>query len=217
MENEQKNRRIEVRTSKALTFLLRHGESDKELALKYDKYGGVDINEILQTKQLKGITRESIYKIVESNSKKRFTIYFDDDEIERICAAQGHSFQVEPYLSEKITRENLESLGINPETVVHGTYKEFLPQIMAKGLSKMGRNNIHFGLDIPEFGAVISGMRKSCNVIIFIDILAALDDGFEFILSNNRVVLTPGNGEGFLPVKYFSKIVDRVSMEAITL
>ena len=217
MENAQKNRRTEVRISKALTFLLRHGDSDEELALKYDKYGGVDINGILQTKQLKGVTRESIYKIVESNSKKRFTIYFDEDEVERICAAQGHSFHVEPYLSEKITRDNLESLRINPETLVHGTYKECLEPIMAEGLSRMGRNNIHFGLDIPEFGEVISGMRKSCNVIIFIDILAALDDGFVFILSNNRVVLTPGNEEGYLPVKYFSKIVDRVNMEAITL
>ena len=217
MEHVQKNRRAEVRISKALTFLLRHGESDEEVPLKYDKYGGVDINEILQTKQLKGVTRDSIYKIVESNSKKRFTIYVDDDGIERICAVQGHSFQVEPYLSEKITRDNLEALRINPETVVHGTYKECLEPIMAEGLSRMGRNNIHFGLDIPEFGAVISGMRKSCNVIIFIDILAALDDGFEFILSNNRVVLTPGNEKGYLPVKYFSKIVDRVNMEAITL
>ena len=217
MENAQKNRRTEVRTSKALTFLLRHGKSDKEVVLNYDKYGGVDINQILQTPQLKGVTRECIYKIVESNSKKRFTIYFDDDDVERICAVQGHSFQVEPYLSEKITRENIEALGINPETVVHGTYKENLESIMANGLSRMSRNNIHFGVDIPEFGEVISGMRKSCNVIIFIDILAALDDEYEFILSNNRVVLTPGNEEGYLPVKYFSKVVDRVSMESITL
>lgn len=215
MENAQKIRRTEVRTSKALTFLLRHANSEE--GIEHDKYGGVELDKILETTQLKGVTRECIYKIVKNNSKKRFTIYFDKNEVERICAVQGHSFPVEPYLSEKITRENMEALGINPETVVHGTYKEHLESIMANGLSRMSRNNIHFGVDIPEFGSVISGMRKSCNVIIFIDILAALDDEYEFILSNNRVVLTPGNEEGFLPVKYFSKVVDRVSMESITL
>ena len=157
----------------------------------------------------KGQSREFIDKIVENCKKQRFKIYHDDDNIERICAVQGHSFKVEPYLSKNITLDNYKELGINPETVVHGSYNSCLKSIKERGLSKMGRTHIHLGMNVPESGVVISGMRKSCEVMIFVNILEAIKDGYTFTLSNNRVILTPGNEAGFLPAEYISKIVER--------
>lgn len=45
-------------------------------------------------------------------------------------------------------------------TVLHGTYKKYLSAILANGLSKMGRNHIHFAVGTD----VLSGFRKDCEV-----------------------------------------------------
>lgn len=208
MPNNNQRHKGKIRTqdeivSHALSYLLRHG-APKE-GVFYDKYGGVSIDTLLKMNICKGQNREFINKIVENCKKQRFKIYHDDDNIERICAVQGHSFKVEPYLSKNITLDNYKELGINPETVVHGSYNSCLKSIKERGLSKMGRTHIHLGMN----GVVISGMRKSCEVMIFVNILDAIKDGYTFTLSNNRVILTPGNDAGFLPVKYISKIVER--------
>ena len=50
------------------------------------------------------------------------------------------------------------------------------------------------------------GMRKSSTILIFIDLAAALADGYKFYRSQNDVVLTPGNTAGFLPTKYFARV-----------
>jgi 2'-phosphotransferase len=50
-------------------------------------------------------------------------------------------------------------------------------------------------------------MRTSCEVMIYIDLAAAMRDGFEFYVSANNVVLCPGDEHGFLPPKYFRSVV----------
>jgi len=54
---------------------------------------------------------------------------------------------------------------------------------------------------------VISGMRKNCNVFIYVDLKKALEDGFSFFRSQNGVILSPGNDRGILPIRYFEKVV----------
>lgn len=73
---------------------------------------------------------------------------------------------------------------------------------------------------------IISGMRLNSQVLIFIDIQKAIEDGIEFFLSQNGVVLTPGitkqegdrseevgkaeqKREGILSMKYFEKVLSR--------
>jgi 2'-phosphotransferase len=48
-------------------------------------------------------------------------------------------------------------------------------------------------------------MRRNVNVIIFLDIKKALEDGIAFYISDNKVILTEGI-DGVLPVDYFQKI-----------
>lgn len=72
----------------------------------------------------------------------------------------------------------------------------------------MKRNHIHFATGLLGEDGVISGMRSTCNVLIYIDLEKALEDGIKFFKSKNGVVLTEGvNGEGYLPNDYFRKIV----------
>lgn len=70
----------------------------------------------------------------------------------------------------------------------------------------MNRNHIHLAQGIPG-ETVISGIRKSSDVLIYIDINKALANGIRFYLSDNGVVLTEGNKDGFLECDFFQKVV----------
>lgn len=48
-------------------------------------------------------------------------------------------------------------------------------------------------------------MRLNCNVFIWIDVELAMNDGIEFFISSNNVVLTKGIN-GILPPKYFKNV-----------
>ncbi|KAJ0054247.1 hypothetical protein Pint_00231 [Pistacia integerrima] len=48
-------------------------------------------------------------------------------------------------------------------------------------------------------------MRRDVNVLIFLDVRKALEDGMKLYMSDNRVILTEGF-DGVVPVKYFEKV-----------
>ena len=76
----------------------------------------------------------------------------------------------------------------------------------------MNRQHIHLTASDKVDGVdVISGFRASCEVLIYIDIMKAIKDGFKFFVSPNNVVLCAGDREGTLPVDYFLKVLDRKS------
>ncbi|ETS80647.1 hypothetical protein PFICI_08176 [Pestalotiopsis fici W106-1] len=142
-----------------------------------------------------------------------------------IRANQGHSIKLDSEgLHTPITLE----AGNIPDVVVHGTYFAFWPQIVnSGGLKKMGRTHVHFGTGLPEDGngngqvhdaedenkenaakknaksKVISGMRNDAEVLVFVDVAKSLEDGdMKWWLSSNGVVLTEGNEDGVVPMKY---------------
>lgn len=176
---------------------------------------------------------EDIQQIVDTNDKKRFELLFDGTWLVR--AVQGHSLsQVVELSHTPLTLTNLHLLKLQDDDdnddaddladeidshlglqeskveVVHGTFADAWQQILASGgLKRMSRNHIH--LAKGKFGqkGVVSGMRKSANRLIFVDVRRAIADGFQFALSSNGVVLTPGKGqEGVLPVEYFTRVED---------
>lgn len=71
----------------------------------------------------------------------------------------------------------------------------------------MQRKHIHFAKGTFKDRAVISGLRYNAEVHIYIDLKKALDDGIKFYESENGVILTPGNDNGFLDHKYFAKVI----------
>ncbi|KAI5369520.1 Putative phosphotransferase KptA/Tpt1, RNA 2'-phosphotransferase domain-containing protein [Septoria linicola] len=137
-----------------------------------------------------------------------------------IRANQGHSLRVESEaLLQPITEENL------PQNAIHGTtHAAYVGIIASGGLKPMGRNHVHLASGLPagfqsivedddktsaEAPPVISGMRKSSTVLIFLDLRKAMDAGIKFWLSDNGVILSEGNEEGLLPLSLFKRVEDR--------
>lgn len=198
----------DVAISKALSYLLRHGAVKEKLAIDDDGY--VNVNQLLNHNRLKTnkATLEDIYRIVENNDKKRFTIRENDSAV-LICASQGHSI-------ESIGDSNLVQLSEHtmPKEIYHGTYLNKLPVIIRSGgLSRMGRNHIHFASNISN----ISGIRASCNVLIYLNVEKCLQSGMVFYKSSNNVILTSGDENGFVKVDYFDKVMNKKNDTQIDL
>ena len=64
--------------------------------------------------------------------------------------------------------------------------------------------------------AVLSGMRNSSTLLIYIDVRAALAAEIPFFMSSNGVVLSAGDaGTGVVPLKYFERVLERGGRELI--
>ena len=193
--------KLNVKTSKFLTKILRHDALN--LGLVIDENGFIELNKILNIDYFKknNITIEFIKKLVENCSKKRFNLILKDSKY-YIAANQGHSIKINSNLLRKITLENTHLFP----NVIHGTYKKNLDSILKNGLNKMSRIHIHFTTECDN-KKVISGMRSSCNVFIHMNLCKLIEDGYEFYISQNNVILSPGNKDGIIDPKYFLKVV----------
>lgn len=127
-----------------------------------------------------------------------------------IRANQGHSFSKHiesDKLHTPLTKEELSDPNL---TIVHGTTrKAWEDHIRIEGLSRMKRTHIHFATGLPTSdNKPISGMRATSQIYIYINGEKCAKDGVPFFKSDNGVILTAGvNEDGFLPVKYFRKVV----------
>lgn len=196
MSNSQHNEKL----SRFLSKVLRHQGPAMGFRIGTDGYLSVD--EFLACPSIRSqrYTLEDIRKVVNNNDKQRFNL------VERrgrwyIRANQGHSFPVPDLDLTPITD------AAEYPNVLHGTYFHCLGSILRDGLSKMSRTQIH--LTTGEYGSkgVISGMRQSAQVLIYIDLEAALRDGLKFYVSANGVILTPGDNQGYLRPQYFRQVV----------
>jgi RNA:NAD 2'-phosphotransferase (TPT1/KptA family) len=185
--------------------------------------GFVPVSEILESKhpKLKGWSLEDIQTVVETSDKQRFKLQerpaseyktknpAADDTVMCIRANQGHTIStVDPEkLLTRMEAADLETLPV----IVHGTYTDpWTQHIRQEGLKRMNRQHIHCATGLPTDDGVISGLRKSCNVYVFIDAAKCAADGIVFYRSDNGVLLTAGvNDEGNLPVEYFSHVTDK--------
>lgn len=198
----------DIRISKALSYLLRHGAVKENLNI--DDAGYIQVQELLNHNRMKcnKTTLQDLERIVANNEKQRFKMISDLNNPSEliICANQGHSIKT-------ITTENLVKLtepAQLPQDLFHGTYLNILPLIkQSGGLKIMTRNHIHLTNNVDY-------IRKSCNVMIFIDGRKCLDDGIDIYRSENNVYLTSGI-DGILPIRYFRQVIKRPSDEIIDL
>lgn len=72
----------------------------------------------------------------------------------------------------------------------------------------MKRNHIHFAKGLPSDKTVLSGIRKDCQIFIYIDLAKALREGIKFFKSSNEVILSPGDENGVIDPKYFLKVIN---------
>ena len=87
----------------------------------------------------------------------------------------------------------------------------------------MSRNHIHLAQGVPGSGVISGilpgglsycgnmlimppGMRKSSEILIYIDVQKAIDAGLKFYLSANGVVLSEGDDRGYIKPEFFSRV-----------
>jgi 2'-phosphotransferase len=168
-----------VRTSKAVTKLLRHGLNEFRTATTD---GFVDIDELL-VKMRNSVTKAQLQYIADGCDKQRISIVGD-----RIRANQGHS------TGELCEEEIFEEITSPLTDCCHATDRKALALIMASGLNRMTRKHIHFARDEHL-------RRKNCPILLEVDMAAAMNDGIKFYRSENNVILTAGV-DGVLDFKY---------------
>ncbi len=183
-----------VDLSKKLSKTLRH---NIQIGIQSD--GFISVATLLKQPMFKGYTADDIRECVDTNNKQRFTLQDD-----MIRANQGHSISVPDLELELLSETFFDNVKL-----IHGTYRHAWDLIEIQGLSKMGRNHIHFTTKIPSEGQVISGMRHSCNVFVYVDAVRAIRDGYKFYKSSNGVILCPGNLSGFIPSFYICNVIFR--------
>merc|ERR1719410_2369730 len=147
--------------------------------------------------------------VVASCEKQRFALETSQDGQLLIRANQGHSIKTVEVEMEEITNH------VHINKAIHGTYHKSWEIIRTMGLSRMDRNHIHFAAGEPEDAEVISGMRSSCQIYIYIDVEAAMREGIKFFRSSNNVILSPGNDEGIIKPNLFLQVVDVKKNEII--
>lgn len=76
----------------------------------------------------------------------------------------------------------------------------------------MERKHIHCAKGTLFDPNVISGLRKDAQVFIYIDLEKALTEGLKFYESENGVILTEGDEQGYLKPKYFLKVTKNTGM-----
>ncbi|CAL5211056.1 unnamed protein product [Lathyrus oleraceus] len=188
-----------------LTRILRHMASELKLNMRSDGY--VNVKDLLKLNlktlaniPLRSHTIDDIREAVRKDNKQRFSLLEENGEL-LIRANQGHTttaVETESLLKPILSAEEF-------PVCVHGTYRRNLDSILSSGLKRMKRLHVHFSRGLPTDGEVISGMRRDVNVLIFLDVRKALEEGIKLYISDNKVILTEGF-EGVVPSKYFQKI-----------
>uniref|UniRef100_A0A147A5Y5 2'-phosphotransferase n=1 Tax=Fundulus heteroclitus TaxID=8078 RepID=A0A147A5Y5_FUNHE len=186
--------------SKSMSYVLRHGAT--QLGLQMGTDGFLFVEDLLAHPQFHVYKCEDIERVVATNDKQRFKLRsHPEDGRLQIRANQGHSVQVMDLELKPVLAGSPDC----PAEAVHGSYLRNWPSIQHQGLSRMNRTHIHLACGLPGEDGVISGMRKNCDLAVFIDVPGALTDGIEFFWSENGVLLTAGDAEGKLLPKYFTR------------
>jgi 2'-phosphotransferase len=228
-----------TQVSKKLSWLLRHGAEEE--GLQFLEGGFLNVSDVLSNRKFRSlkVTFAEVKDVVAADEKQRYTMVpannKEDDDANAnanatsdkpadflIRANQGHSVKIESEgLLKPITKEDM------PASAVHGTTHAAWGLIVASGgLKAMGRNHVHFASGLPagfkslaedgespgDTAPVISGMRKTSTILVFLDLAKALDAGLVFGMSDNGVVLTEGNKDGLVPLEFFQRVEDRTGL-----
>ena len=149
-----------------------------------NKKGYVTVTSLLSNYQLKNLTFDNLKYIVETDNKQRYDLKLINS-IYYIRTNQGHSSLIGSIINDD---DILIEIKEPFDSCLHGTYKSNLENIKKTGLNKMNRKHIHFTNSLKSK----SGIRYNCDVIIYIDIKKAMNDGIKFYKSKNDVILSSG-------------------------
>ncbi len=174
-----------VRTSRYISFILRHKPED--IGITLDEHGWARVDELIEGVNRKYyLTLPILEEIVETDDKQRYS--FNGDKT-LIRANQGHSVQVDVELEERIP----------PKFLFHGTGEKYVTLIDAEGLIPKSRLYVHLSADTET--AVNVGSRHGNPVVYRVNTERMSVDGFRFYISANNVWLTQR-----VPAEYLEKM-----------
>lgn len=192
-------------------MILRHRAADFKLTMTEN--GLVKLKDILKLDFFRDrLDLHTLGVIIRECPKQRMRVVFGDDgKTVYIGANQGHS--IEGIDADLVPITSIEQCPV----AVHGTYLDAWPKIQSSGgLSPMGREHVHFAKGLPGDSKVISGMRTNVQVLVYLDVAAALKDKIPLVMSANGVILSAGVGTPpLVPVKYFSKVINAKTGESL--
>lgn len=230
--NRRNNDSPDVKLSKALSYVLRHGAQKERIPMRPDGY--VRVADLFKSSRFHAFSAADIDRVTRSNEKQRFALaVLDattdtpvavdlgpdatpklDDASDKtqwyIRANQGHSLQaVQVELKKLDTLEDFPAAS-GERCAVHGTNRGAWQKIKESGgLSRMARTHIHLAPGLYGDDHVTSGMRASASVYVYIDIPRALAAGIPFWESANGVILSEGDADGRIPAALFLKVLVR--------
>lgn len=176
-----------TKISVSLCYFLRHDPS--KIGLMVDSQGWANIDELVKKaseKACQGLTRDILLRIVDEDSKGRYSVSKDGQSIRCV---QGHS--------NTSIKMNLVS-KVPPVTLFHGTATRFIDSIMKSGLQPGTRQHVHLSADVET--AVSVGRRHGAPIVLEINVCEMLKHGHVFFQAENGVWLTEA-----VPPKFIHK------------
>lgn len=175
--------KLQEKTSKFLSYILRHAPESIGLTLESDGWANIDQLIKLANQHGNSLTYNLINQVVKTNDKKRFTL--SDDGL-KIRAAQGHT-------TNQVNMNYIEQ--IPPDILFHGTASRFLSSIRAQGLVAGARHYVH--LSETQKTAMSVGQRHGKPIVLLIEAQKMYQQGFRFYQADNGVWLTK-----YVPVEF---------------
>lgn len=183
---------------KSLSWVLRHGAVDCGLDISTGGY--VSCNSILNLPQLQKFTIHDIKNVVYNSNKKRYVLMEKNNQL-YIKAIMGHTGKVlDVIILEDLYIKITEPLdGIFCNT----TLDEYF-NVIKSGLKINKRWNIEFTV-LNHFDQIDFN-----GVSIYIDMKLAMDDGIEFFMTENNIIVSKGIGPNcIIDKKYITNIIDQ--------
>lgn len=176
-----------VRTSKFLSYVLRH--NPEALGLELDPGGWADVDTLLERARREGrsIDRTLLEAVMVHGEKERVSLSEDGTKIR---ANYGHSIDVD--LDLRPTPP--------PPRLYHGTAEHTLPAIRKEGLRPQSRQYVHLSTTRDEAHRV--GRRHGSPVILTVDAQALHDAGHTLYRTTDAVWLTHRVPPSFLQVAH---------------
>jgi len=173
-----------VRGSKLLSRILRHDPASVGITL--DPAGWVEVDTLLSALREHGhlLSRAELERLVATSDKQRFAL---DPATDRIRANQGHSVAVDLGLPP----------AVPPQRLYHGTPIRNVESILAHGIRRGARHDVHLSPDV-ETARRVGARRGRCAVLV-VEAGAMHADGQLFSVSANGVWLTSQ-----VPARYLS-------------
>jgi len=185
--------------SRELSRYLRHGN------LRPDGFAEVDI--MLKHQDLKKYSREDVKTLVANQAEfKRFTLRYAGKRM--YIASQINEIIDKPHWVQILNESSVPS-------VIYPTTFENLKIYSSNGFCRKNKRGfMRFFLEDESKVYYTYGLRPEgecppdIDVIIYINLKLALEDGLEFFRSEQNLILTRGNAKGILEPKYIEKVAD---------